>query len=55
MAILSINITFFLKWYYQLSTILEFKKDKDKICSRNSLKNLCIVLKKDPEILIKIN
>lgn len=54
-AISSINITYFLMKYYHLANGLTYKKDKNSLCSRIALKNMCQMLEHDEETFDKIH
>lgn len=51
----SINITFLFKIYFHFSKNLEINKDKDKLCSRDVLKNVCSVMVYEENFLMKVH
>ena len=55
LALVSINITFLFKIYFHLSKNLDIKKDKNKLCPREVLKDVCGVMIYEENLLRKIH
>lgn len=54
-AITAINICFFMKNYFHLSSSLIPVRDKDQYCDRRGLKNFCKMIVADQESFSKMH
>eukprot|EP01016_Furgasonia_blochmanni_P004940 TRINITY_DN11911_c0_g1_i2.p1 TRINITY_DN11911_c0_g1~~TRINITY_DN11911_c0_g1_i2.p1 ORF type:complete len:337 (-),score=24.63 TRINITY_DN11911_c0_g1_i2:141-1151(-) len=54
-AISSINVTYYMKKYFHLLNHLVYELDKSELGSRRSLKNFCVMMKDDLDVLLKLH